>query len=272
MKPMCSPSAFYLCSCRCSSLLSLPPICSSPSLPSLCLWLSLPRDLRHRLLCILCETEPMAQMPSSPHGLQGVKTVEEVQAMIQKSFRLPMVKFLRQRLAKAGCPVSDNFFKASECKGAHGTGGFVPGSGVLVCSNYMRIQDEVDQVVIHELINAFDDCRAIGVIVLSKLVVSIFEPILSLMGFYNLCHSCSVFLNNLIKQIRAGHLSGDCHFKRELLRGHMKLRGHEPECIKRRVLKSLSSNPNCAGSAAEDSMEAVWDICYNDTKPFDRAP
>lgn len=30
-----------------------------------------------------------------------------------------------------------------------------------------------------------------------------------------------------MKQIRAGHLSGDCHYKRELLRGFMKLRGHE---------------------------------------------
>ena len=29
------------------------------------------------------------------------------------------------------------------------------------------------------------------------------------------------------EQIRAGHLSGDCHFKRELLRGFIKLRGHE---------------------------------------------
>ncbi|KAF8089870.1 hypothetical protein N665_0495s0018 [Sinapis alba] len=74
------------------------------------------------------------------------------------------------------------------------------------------------------------------------------------------------------KQIRAGHLSGDCHFKRELLRGFIKLRGHEQECIKRRVLKSLCGNPYCSEVAAKDAMEAVWDTCYNDTKPFDRAP
>lgn len=30
----------------------------------------------------------------------------------------------------------------------------------MVCSNHMNIQDEVNQVVIHELIHAFDDCRA----------------------------------------------------------------------------------------------------------------
>ena len=29
------------------------------------------------------------------------------------------------------------------------------------------------------------------------------------------------------KQIRAGHLSGDCHLMRELLRGYIKLQGHE---------------------------------------------
>lgn len=30
-----------------------------------------------------------------------------------------------------------------------------------------------------------------------------------------------------LSQIRAGHLSGDCHYKRELLRGFVKIRGHE---------------------------------------------
>lgn len=31
---------------------------------------------------------------------------------------------------------------------------------IVVCSNHMNIQDEVNQVVIHELIHAYDDCRA----------------------------------------------------------------------------------------------------------------
>lgn len=30
----------------------------------------------------------------------------------------------------------------------------------MVCSNQVNIQDEVNQVVIHELIHAYDDCRA----------------------------------------------------------------------------------------------------------------
>ncbi|MED6209496.1 hypothetical protein PIB30_055258 [Stylosanthes scabra] len=160
----------------------------------------------------------MAHEPSSPGGLLGVKTVEEVQAMIHKSFELPKVKLLRQRMAEAGCPVKDKFFKAVVCHGRSGAGFFSPGQGMFVCSNHATFQDEVNQL------------------------------------------------------IRAGRLSGDCHFMRELLRGHFKLRGHEQDCIRRRVLLSLFSNPSCVGSIAKDSMEDVWDICYNDTQPFDKAP
>ncbi|MBA0791530.1 hypothetical protein Gohar_016105 [Gossypium harknessii] len=61
----------------------------------------------------------------------------------------------------------------------------------------------------------------------------------------------------------------------------MKIRGHEQviiyvlilkDCVRRRVMKSVIANPFCSETAAKDAMEAVWDVCYNDTKPFDRAP
>lgn len=48
--------------------------------------------------------------------------------------------------------------------------------------------------------------------------------------------------------------------------------GSMKECVKRRVMKSLSINPNCSETTSKETMEAVWDICYNDTMPFDRAP
>ncbi|KAL0858185.1 hypothetical protein Bca101_063339 [Brassica carinata] len=178
-------------------------------------------------------------------GKRG-KSIEECQDMIQRSFRNPIVKFLMEQMEKSGCRVNDNFVKAVVCTGPV-AGGFTKGRGITVCSNYLTIQDEVNQVVIHELIHAYDECRAKN------------------LDWSNCAHhACS--------EIRAGHLSGDCHFKRELLRGFMKLRGHEQECIKRRVLKSLRGNPYCSEVAAKDAMEAVWDTCYNDTKPFDRAP
>lgn len=44
------------------------------------------------------------------------------------------------------------------------------------------------------------------------------------------------------------------------------------ECVRRRAMKSVTANPYCSEKEAKDAMEAVWGICYNDTKPFDRAP
>ncbi|RID64587.1 hypothetical protein BRARA_E03513 [Brassica rapa] len=174
------------------------------------------------------------------------RSIEECQDMIQRSFRNPIVKFLMEQMEKSGCRVGDNFVKAVVCTGPV-AGGYTKGRGITVCSNYLTIQDEVNQVVIHEFIHAYDECRAKN------------------LDWTNCAHhACS--------EIRADHLSGDCHFKRELLRGFIKLRGHEQECIKRRVLKSLRGNPYCSEVAAKDAMEAVWDTCYNDTKPFDRAP
>ncbi|XP_044467155.1 mitochondrial inner membrane protease ATP23-like isoform X2 [Mangifera indica] len=181
---------------------------------------------------------------SPPFVVTDGKTVEECQELIRRS--LKMVKFLKEHLEKAGCAFGDNFIKAVRCDNSSG-GNFARGVGIRVCSNHMRTQDDVNQIVIHELIHAYDECRAAN------------------MNWKNCAHhACS--------EIRAGHLSGDCHFKRELLRGFMKIKGHEQDCVRRRVMKSVIANPHCSEAAAKDAMEAVWDVCYNDTQPFDRAP
>ncbi|XP_058752800.1 mitochondrial inner membrane protease ATP23-like isoform X3 [Vicia villosa] len=129
------------------------------------------------------------------------KTLKDCERMIQTSLKSPMVKFLREHLEKAGCPVQDNFFKAINCDKRY-AGGYISGEGIVVCANRMEVQDNVNQAITHELIHAFDDCRAANL-------------------DWTECahHACS--------EIRAGHLSGDCHFKRELLRGFMNIRGHE---------------------------------------------
>ncbi|PIA42911.1 hypothetical protein AQUCO_02000391v1 [Aquilegia coerulea] len=184
--------------------------------------------------------------PSLSSNVKGGCTVEECQGMIKTSLRNPMVKFLREHLEKSGCNVADNFFEAIKCDEGVG-GGYLRGDGIKVCSNGVKLQNEVDQVLIHELIHVYDDCRAVN------------------LDWENCAHhACS--------EIRANHLSGDCHYKRELLRGSMKIRGHEQECVRRRALMSVRNNPNCSKTAAKEAMDAVWDVCYNDTKPFDRAP
>lgn len=97
----------------------------------------------------------------------------------------------------------------------------------MVCSNHMTMQDDVNQVVIHELIHAYDDCRAANLDwsncahhACSEVGIPRFRQVLTMIKpcFLRYC---------LFVQIRAGHLSGDCHYKRELLRGYVRLRGHE---------------------------------------------
>nr|XP_023918828.1 mitochondrial inner membrane protease ATP23 homolog isoform X2 [Quercus suber] len=182
--------------------------------------------------------EPTPEPGSGPisSASYGGRSIEECQSMIQRSLQTPMVKFLREHLEKSGCVLGDKFIKAVHCN-----------KQIMVCSNHMNIQDEVNQVLIHELIHAYDDCRAGN------------------LDWANCAHHACT-------EIRAGHLSGDCHYKRELLRGYMKLQGHEQDCVRRRVMKSVIMNPYCSEAAAKDAMEAVWDVCYNDTQPFDRAP
>ncbi|KAH6830514.1 Ku70-binding family protein [Perilla frutescens var. hirtella] len=186
--------------------------------------------------------EPSSGGTVQGHGL----SMNECEKMIQRSLKDPKVKFLKEQLEKSGCVIGSNFIRGYTCKQAVG-GGYSRGEGVVVCCNHLLIQDQVTQVVVHELIHAYDDCRAAN---------------------FNLnnCahHACS--------EIRAAHLSGDCHYKRELFLGSLKLRGHEQECVRRRVLQSLASNPNCSELGAKYAMESVWNICYNDTKPFDKVP
>ena len=43
------------------------------------------------------------------------------------------------------------------------------------------------------------------------------------------------------------------------------------ECVKRRALLSVKVNPHCSEKAAEAAVEKVWDMCYNDPRPFDKA-
>ncbi|KAG0485841.1 hypothetical protein HPP92_009920 [Vanilla planifolia] len=105
-------------------------------------------------------------------------------------------------MEQAGCPVWANLILAINCKRQNVAGGYSTGNGITVCCNHMTCQDEINQVLIHELIHAYDDCRVKN------------------MDWKNCAHhACS--------EIRANHLSGDCHYKRELLRGFMKIRGHE---------------------------------------------
>ncbi|KAG6525467.1 hypothetical protein ZIOFF_015423 [Zingiber officinale] len=135
---------------------------------------------------------------------------------INKSLQHPTVRFLREKMEQAGCPVWGRLLMGITCKGQTSAVVFNTllfrvvikkfkngnKAKITICCNHMSFQNEIDQVIIHELIHAYDDCRAKN------------------LDWTNCAHhACS--------EIRANHLSGDCHYKRELLRGFLKIRGHE---------------------------------------------
>ena len=119
---------------------------------------------------------------------------------------------------------------------------------VIICSNHLSSQEEVSHALAHELIHAYDHCRGAD------------------LDWRN-CehHACS--------EVRAASLSGDCHFKQELMRGNFGIRGHHQQCVRRRAELSVFMNPSCkAPLQAKQAVDKVFDSCFADTAPFDRIP
>lgn len=60
---------------------------------------------------------------------------------------------------QVGCPVTTDYFVVRTCAAA-ATGGFVAPEGVVLCHNHITRQTDVDTALRHELIHAYDYCRA----------------------------------------------------------------------------------------------------------------
>jgi len=119
---------------------------------------------------------------------------------------------------------------------------------VVVCQNHVQTQEEVNNLLAHELIHAYDHCRAKDL-------------------DWNNCmhHTCS--------EIRAASLSGDCNWFFEALRGNFGLKKQHQECVRRRAKLSIAMNPACGDN--DQQLKAVDDCfekCFADTAPFDRIP
>ena len=106
-------------------------------------------------------------------------------------------------------------------------------------------QSEWTRTITHELVHAFDACRAVV------------EP-------GNCAHvACT--------EVRTANLSGDCDVTVELARGGLRgwtLRGHQQKCVRRRAELSLSMHPECAAAGVRAQVDDVWEPCYADTAPF----
>lgn len=162
----------------------------------------------------------------------------------------PIVRFMLEKLADAGCAVDERFFKIEKCSDAV-VGGFRPPDGIVLCHNQIHDRTTMENTVAHELIHAYDQCRA-G----KRMNWSDIRQ-----------HACS--------EVRAANLSGDCHWVNEVMRGRVfvGLKGHHRKCARRRAELSVAMNPKCKGTRhAEEIVGEVFERCFNDTAPFDDIP
>ena len=159
----------------------------------------------------------------------------------------PIVRFMIEKLADAGCAIDERFFKIERCS-SDVVGGFRPPDGIVLCHNQIHDRTTMENTVAHELIHAYDQCRA-G----KRMNWSDVRQ-----------HACS--------EVRAANLSGDCHWVNEVMRGKVfaGLKGHHRKCARRRAELSVAMNPKCRGAKhAEEIVGEVFERCFNDTAPFD---
>ena len=75
------------------------------------------------------------------------------------------VKFMGAKMEEAGCSLGEQgggrFIRVEDCQNSI-MGGFTPGDGVTVCHNNIGSQAELESTLTHELIHAYDHCRARG--------------------------------------------------------------------------------------------------------------
>jgi mitochondrial inner membrane protease ATP23 len=177
-------------------------------------------------------------------------TRTEVERLVDESLRdSTPVRYLLDSLARGGCGVGRPFFHVARCDGdVHG--GFSTEFGVVLCHNRLQHPREVELALTHELVHAYDFCRARD---------------LDLTDCRH--HACT--------EVRAAALSGDCGFSQELLRGNLSesLVGQYRRCVRRRAAMSVAMNPHCqAPGQAEAAVAAVMPQCFRDTDPWPRIP
>lgn len=162
----------------------------------------------------------------------------------------PIVNFLRQQIHQLS-PTIDINRHNTRCRRCTTPqqGGFHSDYGILLCANNLPTRKRTEDALAHEMIHAYDHARY-------KV-----DP-------NNMRHQACT-------EIRASMLSGECRFTQEFFaRGQWKIASQMQECVRRRAVKSLLARPVIQQSKdpekrAEKEVDAVWESCFVDTRPFD---
>ncbi len=180
------------------------------------------------------------------------KCTSRLKTVLEKNER---VHKLIDAIEGLGCKVPSDFFSCRPCEDKV-SGGFVVDSGSshqITATPYkpkiILCEVDVDKVtfentVVHELVHAYDQCK------------------MKIDWKNCLHHACT--------EVRASSLSGECDYRQEFNRGHMKMQRGGLECVQRRATMSVAANPHCT-EVAKDAVIAVYDYCSRDIAPLDRA-
>nr|XP_003221233.1 PREDICTED: mitochondrial inner membrane protease ATP23 homolog [Anolis carolinensis] len=160
----------------------------------------------------------------------------------------PYAKLLLDAMKNSGCTVfKDRHFSCEDCDGCVSGGFDSSTSQIVLCQNNIHYQSHMDRVVTHELIHAFDHCRA------------------HVDWFNNMKHlACS--------EIRAANLSGDCTLLNEMSRFNFGLKQHHQACVRYRAVRSILAVRKVSKEMAEKTVDEVFESCFNDHEPFGRVP
>ncbi|XP_072002923.1 mitochondrial inner membrane protease ATP23 homolog isoform X3 [Engystomops pustulosus] len=141
----------------------------------------------------------------------------------------------------------DRHFTCEECDGQVGGGFDSSTSEIVICQNTVNDQTTMNRMLTHELIHAYDHCRA---------------------------HVD--FLNNIqhlaCTEIRAASLSGDCSLGNELSRFKFGIKQHHQACVRDRAVRSIVAARKFSQETAEKAVDEVFESCFNDREPFGRIP
>ena len=187
------------------------------------------------------------------------KTKNNLRRVISSRHGSPFVKTMLLAMQEAGCPIfHDVHIVIGECDPTSNVfGGFDQRNNRLIlCQNKFRLISSdrekltsMESLLSHELIHAYDYCRAN-------------------VDFYNNPKHV------MCSEIRAASLSGECMFKRK--RNHAifnGMRGYHKLCVKKAAMASfMSLHQSWTNEEAEQLMTQLFPSCYSDDEPFDRKP
>ncbi|XP_067930215.1 mitochondrial inner membrane protease ATP23 homolog [Watersipora subatra] len=159
-----------------------------------------------------------------------------------------MVKLLLDALKSRGCEFKLSRHVSCEECGSFANGGYDSiNKQVVVCSNNSTKQKRVCNVLSHELIHAFDDCRA-------KMDLSNIEHL-----------ACT--------EIRAANMM-HCSMTSAMAESPARSWGkqQQQQCVRWKARNSILSVRNVSKEEADAAVDRVFDKCYPDLEPLGRIP